>query len=300
MVDISKNEVDRKYETFEIMSLAFKVVNKNKKNVLAFMGKALLALLVVAIPVGVIFSTFGVLQMDIYNEFYNATGIIEPLFAMGIFGVFAMVMLIFLAYTYTVVWFLTRGVVGTDTGIEIIESQKVQIPVGSSITKLFAVQILVSAVSIGASIISSMSQYVLPLYLTITIQIYILSFLISLCATFTYFEIVAKGKSISNSMSNAVTNLFFSKSGIMVNAIVGNLIIGIAMFILIFLFVFLGVLAVMFFAYAGFEILAIIVGIILIIVYLFVIGYLSFYSTTYSYLLYMLNQVRDDKVGNLR
>lgn len=300
MVDLNKQTVNKKYDTFEVLGLTFNLLNKNMWQVLKYITITATALFVLVISVGVVVVSLGILESGMFNAYNGASEIIESMFTLGAIGISMIIMLLFIGCCYTITWFMIRGIVGIDTGIESIESKKVHVPLGSSFIKLFAIQIIVGIISFVLSMLSNLSSYFMIVAFLFYIQICIASYLLSTCAAFSYFEIVAKGKSISNSISNAVTNLFFSKSGIMLNTILGDLIIFIITFIVVFGLAFFGIFTVLFLGYAGVYILASIAAIIFSLIFIAIMGYLSFFSATYSYLLYMLNEVRDDKVDSIK
>lgn len=301
-VTLSKGVVNKQYDTLELLKLTFDILNKNKKKVLDFFAKLLLALIIVLIPTFIMFATLGLFETDIYNlhnksrEFMSDVG---ALFSLGLALAIVLTMFLFVLYAFVINWFQLKGVVSIDTGIQSIESKKVTVPVGSALTKVVAIQILAGVISIPFSVMVNMSGFMTPLYFLIIIQVYVIMFIFGSCVQFTYFEVLAKGKDLLSSFKNAVTNFLFSKNDIIVKSIAGNLLIGVISSVVLVVMMLFSVFLVMIFILTEVYVVAVVLGVTLTILFFLFIGYLAFFGTTYSYLLYMLNEVRDDKVDKL-
>lgn len=301
-VAVSNGVSNKQYDALELLELTFKIVNKNKKKVLEYFIKLIVTLIIVLIPIGIVFAILGLVEPDIYNSYGRHREMMdnmEVLFSVGVVLAMVLTMLLFVLYGFAANWFMLKGVTSIDTGIESIDSKKITVPTGSALPKVIVIQMLAGAISIPLSIMLNMTSYMMPLYFLMFIQVNVVTFILGNFVTFSYFEVVAKGKNLSNSVKNAVTNFLFSKNNIIAKIIVGNILIYIVSFVALVLVILFAILIVMIFVYMEIYSIAVVLGVTFTILFFLLIGYLAFYSTTFSYLTYMLNEVKEDKVDKL-
>lgn len=198
---------------------------------------------------------------------------------------------------YTIMWLTVKTVVGIDTGIENIESKKVSNSGSNSFLKLLFIHPIITLFSSLITNISNGSQY---FYIFLFVQVVILNFLIKQYVISSYFEAEAKGKNAKDSLSNAYTNLIFSKNGFIVKTAIGKF-LAFLVYGLLYFVILVGCVVLLFMSCAiDSTFLLLFTGMITILLLIVINQYCTFYLIMYEYLVYMLNEVRDDVVYYLR
>lgn len=138
------------------------------------------------------------------------------------------------------------------------------------------------------------------LFLWLYPQMLIVAVLIMYIMLFASLEIICKNKSISESLTNARINLFFSKNNIILKMVGGNILISVFSSFILLAVMLISAIIVIIPMVLGLNIVAYILYGIVVIVFLVVYMLIYFIIIIYMYLVYMLNEIRDDKVENLK
>lgn len=301
MIDISKTNLDKRYDIYRLIRLTFKLVHRNiNKLVKSFFislligaGVLFLASMLLSVVELSMGSSIDVLFSKINSAMIRKQSLFTVLNTNELI-VFSLFVLEILGTIYIIMCVVIKSIVGIDTGVERIESKKVNEPTGNSFLKILVPQILAGMVIMAISLLSMSTPTFIYILLFIIIQI--TTFLVNQFINFSYFEVLARGENVEDSFSNAFINLFFSRNGLIIRSAVGRFLILIAYIGVSLVIIGGGALIVIMLGGLNNTSLAIFVAICVLIAYIVVTWYYTFYITIYSYLVYMLNEVRHDKV----
>lgn len=301
MIDISKTNLDKRYDIYRLIRLTFKLVHRNiNKLVKSFfislligVGVLFLASMLLSVVELSMGSSIDVLFSKINSAMIRKQSLFTVLNTNELI-VFSLFVLEILGTIYIIMCVVIKSIVGIDTGVERIESKKVNEPTGNSFLKILVPQILAGMVIMAISLLSMSTPTFIYILLFIIIQI--TTFLVNQFINFSYFEVLARGENVEDSFSNAFINLFFSRNGLIIRSAVGRFLILIAYIGVSLVIIGGGALIVIMLGGLNNTSLAIFVAICVLIAYIVVTWYYTFYITIYSYLVYMLNEVRHDKV----
>lgn len=281
VTNLNKTVTNKQYGILELIGLSFKYVNKNIGKFFMYLFMLLVATLIFIMPISVM-----AYDLEAYNK--------------GNIGLIITIVIMFVSFVMICVWLLAKTVTSIDTGIKRIEWKKYNMPMGKSFWRLCGLQFLMTALSFSMYALVELTAEAVVIYVWLTIQMQIFGFLLTNYTIFGYYEIVAKGENVSNSLANAFTNLFFSKNGIILKSFVGDLLLWITGVVIVCAMIFFNVFKGAFSSEIKNVALVNGIGTILAIVLFLIVFYVSFVSMMYTYLVYMLNEVRDDKVDDLR
>lgn len=299
MVEFSKKEIDKTYSTADIIALFFKMIFSNMGKIFKYTLKIIAIVSISTIPI-------FMLVWNLYEDWYINQVISEKKFfkivpninGMDITNILGLIFLIFICIFIcfpVCKWLTYKTIVDFNTGVPKIESQKGKVSGIISFLSIQATEYIFVFSVLPVLILNSTMAGIGILYIWVYIQILIFLFLLRCGEKFANFEIIAKGKNLSDAMVNSSVNLFFSKNHIMLKTYLGRFVLNIlaVMFYLIYTIatIVISELIINFdTSLEAYIFWAIEIIIIIISTYLF-----YFLNNLYSYLVYMVNEVRDDK-----
>lgn len=302
MVDIEKNEVgngdiSKKYDVVQLIGIAFNSVNKNIGAVGKFLLKAMLATIIPTIITILMFVVFEDRLVSIEDQL--ETGLVMQA-GITITLIILFILLMGLLLGSVINWMMYKTIVNMNTGIESIDSKKVDAPKDKSYSRILGVQSVVCIIAtlIGLSMVFSIVTPVLFMWLMP--QVVVAMIILNMYTNFAYFEVLAKNKSVSEALTNARIKLFFSKDRAILNLFLGNVLLWVGTL----LFTYAVQFGMMFVVTLGAAIPSVFVNSIIMIisfaVTMVVALYPTFITAKFNYLAYILTEVRDDKVDKLR
>lgn len=302
---VSKIAVKKDYDIVELIKLSGKLIKNNKKKFWTyFLQLALFFALYFVLTLGIAFMS----DVNMMESSSISNGI-ATLFNSVRIVFFVILVIISVLATSFIIWLTIKSVSAIDTGIDSIELKKANAPGASSFLKMLAVYSLIFLIAtlitlllawLFTSLLAGESVLAVYLFLWIYIQMLIVIVLAIYYLIFATFEIVSKNKSISESLTNARINLFYSTNNVILKMIAGNVLISV-----IFMLGFMGVMilgAIIFTIPLMLELnfLTPVFSAIMVILVSVLYAFIYFLLMMYIYLTYMLNEIRDDKVGNLK
>lgn len=302
MFGSNSQKVVRKYDTDEMIRLSFDTVNENFGKFIKWLLKSVLIVIVFYGLVLLISSSYRNVALN-QLERYVGDLEIDPniLIALDVSAnvMGLLISTLFIIGSIVVCGLMMRTIVGLNTGDKNIESKKVIIPKGSDKGKQFLIAVLATVI-VTLTLLTETAAYLNKLSL---VPIYIFAFYLNMYISFTCFELASNGKSFSKALSNSYINLFYSKNNVITKIIIGKLVFKIIAFIggkiisYLLMLAFLGTAAeASYLTTMFFTILLVIIG----IVYVIFVVYLWFVDINYTYLVYILNEVKDKEVSNLK
>lgn len=302
MFGSNSQKVVRKYDTDEMIRLSFDTVNENFGKFIKWLLKSVLIVIVFYGLVLLISSSYRNVALN-QLERYVGDLEIDPniLIALDVSAnvMGLLISMLFIIGSIVVCGLMMRTIVGLNTGDKNIESKKVIIPKGSDKGKQFLIAVLATVI-VTLTLLTETAAYLNKLSL---VPIYIFAFYLNMYISFTCFELASNGKSFSKALSNSYINLFYSKNNVITKIIIGKLVFKIIAFIggkiisYLLMLAFLGTAAeASYLTTMFFTILLVIIG----IVYVIFVVYLWFVDINYTYLVYILNEVKDKEVSNLK
>lgn len=301
MFGSNSKKIVHKYDTQETLKLAINTVNENFGKFIKWLLKIILLTIAFNGVLSIISASYRnqvITQLKSFVYYLKISPIAITMLEIRADIAALLISTMFIMYSIIASWLMIKTIVGLNTGVKNIESKKVIIPKGLYRGRQFLVAVI-ATVMVVLTLLTETTVYFNELSL---IPIYIFTFFINIYISFICFELASNGKDFSKAFSNAYVNLFYSKNHVLLKLILGKVAcriiryLGVKVISKFLIVAYLGTtvnasLTVMFFA---------ILVIIITIVYFTYEVYMWFVDITYTYLVYMLNEVKDKEVRNLK